>query len=220
MIVVVTALIGPAEAAPPPRPVEPGVLYVCFTDRAAPGWLCHPPPDDPDPRRAARRVKTSVHDLFPNAEWSIWLDASFDLLVSPAEIVATAAMYVADVAAFPHPDRSCVYDEAREIIRLGLAPADLVERQVATYARAGFPTDAPRSLTTTGLLVRRHSEAVACFNRQWWHEMTSHTLRDQLSVDFAAWSTGIHIRYLPGHYRDNPFARYNRERHRQGRRAA
>jgi hypothetical protein len=217
MIVVVTALIGPAESLPLAGPAEPGVSYVCVTDRAAPGWLCHRPPADADPRRAARRVKTAVHDLLPSAEWSIWLDASFDLVASPFEIVAAANG--AEIAAFAHPDRSCIHDEGREIIRLGLARSGAVERQVAAYWRAGFPTDAPGILTTTGLMVRRHSDAVARFNRQWWHEMTWHTLRDQLSVDFAAWRTGIEIAHLPGHYRDNPFVRYNRARHRERRTA-
>lgn len=213
MILVFTALIGPTESAPPAGAPGDGVRYVCFTDREAPGWECLPPIAGPA-REAARYAKT--HPL--EADWSIWMDASFDLMVSPADIVA--AVGDAEIAGFAHPDRCTVSDEAREIIKLGLAPFDLVGRQVAAYRKAGFLVDVPRQLTTTGLLVRRHSEAVARFNSRWWDEMTSHTMRDQLSVDFAAWVTGISIAHLPGHYRNNRFARYNRERHRRGRVAA
>lgn len=218
MIAVFTALIGSAESAPRPGPASPGVRYICYTDRTAPGWECRPPVAglSHDPRKAARWAKTHVHEI--DVDVSIWIDASFDLVVPPAEIIACAGG--AEIAAFGHPDRDCVRDEAREIIRCGMAPFDLVEHQVEAYRIAGFPTDTAIGLTTTGLMVRRHTEDVALFNALWWHEIAFHTARDQLSVDYAAWRAGVTIARLPGNYRENRFARYNRQRHRQGRVAA
>lgn len=211
MIVVVTALIGPAESAPPVGPAEPGVRYVCYTDREAPGWECMAPVAGL-PRYAARYAKTHVHEL--DADVTVWMDASFDLLVPPSRIVAAANDTGHNVAAFAHPDRSTMEEEAAEVMRLGLADVRAVDRQIQAYRRTAFPG---RPLTTTGLLVRRHTPAVARFNERWWHEIASRTLRDQLSIDFAAWRMGIRIGYLPGHYRANAFVRYDRERHRQGR---
>lgn len=217
-IVVATALIGPADALAPST--FPG-RYVCYTDRPVQGWECLSPPGG-YARLAARRAKMILLDDFPEAEWSIWIDASFDLLVDPHVIVAAAEATGCDVAAFRHPDRHRIKEEAREIIRGGMAPFDLVNRQIAAYHSDGFDTDVvpQAALTTTGLLVRRHTRQVAEFTAQWLHEIETHTLRDQLSVDYAAWRTGVRIGYLPGHYRENQFVVYNRQRHRKGRVAA
>lgn len=217
MIVVATALIGATESLPPPTPAD--ARFVAYTDRAAPGWeVMRPPPGYP--RLAARRAKMAVLDDFPRVDASIWIDASFDLTCDPHEIVAAAGG--ADVAAFAHPDRQRIRDEAREVIRLGLAPGDLVRRQVEAYRLAGFDSDeCPQTvLTTTGLMVRRHTPAAHAFSRRWHDEIEHWTIRDQLSVDYAAWRTGVEIAHLPGHYRENRFARYNRMRHRERRVAA
>ena len=37
-------------------------------------------------------------------------------------------------------------------------------------------------------------------------------LRDQMSVDFCGWLLDVRIGHLPGHYRDNQFVQYHRER--------
>lgn len=220
MIIVATALIGETESLPA-APRYPGGEFVAYSDRPCDGWRVVVPPEG-YARQAARRAKMAVLDDFPGAQWSIWLDASFDLLVDPVELVAAAIATGCDVAAFRHPDRSRICDEAREVIRLGLAPKDCVERQIEAYRLAGFDTEAgpQRALTTTGLLVRRHTPAVRYFTARWREEIELHTLRDQLSVDYAAWRAGMTIGYLPGHYRDNRFARYQRVRHRVGRVAA
>lgn len=216
MIVVVTALIGASGGPPPVGPQEPGVRYICITDRTdiPAGWERFPPPAATTPRLAARLAKTGVHAFFPTAEASIWMDASFDLIASPSAILAAAP---GAITAFAHPDRCRILDEAREVTRLGLAPFDLVARQIKAYDAAGFDTEAnpQRQLTTTGFMVRRHTPAVIAFNKAWRAEIEAHTLRDQLSVDYVARETGVSIDYFPGHYRDNAFVHYDRVRHRQ-----
>src|SRR5690349_2353637 len=180
MIVVVSALIGPADHLSASR--FPG-RYVCYTDRDVQGWECLPPPGG-YARLAARRAKMLTLDDFPNVAWSVWMDASFDLLVDPHVIVAAAEATGCDVVGFRHPDRHRVRDEAREIIRHHMAPKESVERQMAAYHLAGFDTDdhPQSSLTTTGLLVRRHTPAVHEFTKRWLAEIERWTVRDQLSV--------------------------------------
>lgn len=222
MIVVATALIGPTESVGRPPVVGPGVRCVCYTDRDVQVWERLAPPDG-YPRLAARRAKMRVLDDFPDAEWSIWMDAAFDMIRPPQDLVAAAIATGCDVAAFRHHDRDRLRDEAREVIRLGFAPADLVRRQVEAYRLAGFDTDEnPQTvLTTTGLLVRRHTPAVQhAFTRRWLDEIERWTIRDQLSVDYTAWRTGVEIGYLPGQYHNNAFVFHDRIRHRIGRVAA
>lgn len=219
MIIVASALIGPTESIGPAPPAPQGVRFVCYTDRRdLNGWQPLPAPAG-HPRLAARRAKMRVLDDFPGHEFSIWVDASFDLLCDPRALVREAVATGCDVVGLRHPDRRRIRDEAREVIRLGLAPKDLVTRQLEAYQLAGFDCDdAPRTvITTTGLMVRRHTQAVQAFTHRWHDELEQWTIRDQLSVDYAAWRTGVAIGYLPGHYRDNRFALYNRVRHRERR---
>lgn len=216
-IVVFTALIGPAESAPLPGPDERDVRYVCFTDRPAPGWEIRVASADfapRDPRRVARYIKTHPADLLPEHNVSIWIDASFDLVAKPSAIVAEAFGQFAQIVALRHPDRDSIDAEGAEIKRLVLAPPEDVDRQLASYRAQGFHKT---RLTTTGLVVRSNSRDVARFNARWWAEIETFTLRDQLSVDYAAWKCGLPIGYLPGNYRANEYARYRRDRHRERR---
>lgn len=213
-IVVVTALIGDSESPPPLGPIEPNVRYVCVTDRDVPGWERLPPPDD-SPRRAARRVKTSVCERFPSADASIWVDASFTLTATPSGIVAAAKATGKQIVGMRHPDRNRIRDEADVIVKIGLAQELAVRQQLATYQSMGFDTDEnpQKCLTTTGLLIRFHNFHVTKFNAAWWEEIDRFTPRDQLSIDFVAKKCGMEIGYLPGNYRDNAFAHYDRRRH-------
>jgi len=218
-ILVATALIGPTEGVGSgPRPLD--VRFICYTDREVKGWERVTPPEG-YPRLAARRAKMEVAEI-SNVDASVWIDASFDLTCDPVGLVNEALATGCDVVGLRHPDRCRIRDEAREIIRCGLAPKDLVDRQVEAYRLAGFDTDEnpQKVLTTTGLLVRRHTPAVRAFTRLWLGELERWTIRDQLSIDYTAWRARVPIGYLPGHYRDNPFARYNRKRHQLGRVAA
>lgn len=222
MIVVVTALIGAAESVVPPPRSQPGVRYVCVTDRAdVRGWERLPASNYQDPRRAARLVKTSVHEMFPGLV-TVWLDASFELLVHPKEIIEAAVLTGCSLVGFVHPDRSRICDEAEAILRSRLAPQPQVMWQLQAYQDEGFDTaETPQTvLTTTGVLVRWPTPEVIAFNRLWQRQVLTHTVRDQLSVDYCAWRTGVRIGYLPGHYRDNSYVRYDRARHCQGRRLA
>lgn len=219
-IVVFTAWFGAADQLQPPAVMNPAVRYVCMTDRTDPvaGWERHQLQPTERPRWLARWAKWNLEWLPPSTV-SIWIDASFQLLVDPVALVRAAAATTAPIAAFPHPDRTRISEEADAIIRFGLAPAAAVKRQLATYQAAGFdtPTRPQSLLTTTGVLVRWTSPDVARFNAACWEELRTHTLRDQLCVDFCARRLVLPIGYLPGHYRENRFVRYDPRTHRAGR---
>lgn len=220
-ILVYTAWFGEADTLKPAPTCGPDVRFVCFTDRAeaVQGWRMERMSAGQNPRLSARLVKMNPPT---DADVSIWMDASFELLMDPRDIVAAAVRIPSLVVAFVHPDRARMSDEAAVVSRLGLAAAHKVSAQVAMYQAAGFDTEArPQSvLTATGLLVRWSHARVTAFNARWYDEVTTHTLRDQLSVDYAAWVTGMPVGYLEGHYRDNRYVRYDRASHRKGRVAA
>ena len=203
-IIVYTAVIGPdVDRLKPVVVSRPNVQFLCFTDQpgfTVDGWtMMGVVPENVrlhGPIHCARACKIAM-PLF-GADVMIWHDSAYQLSVDPNCLAKQAET----VHALRHPWRSSPRDEGREIVRLKLAPADKVEAQVASWGEWE-----PGTLTSTGLLVRKNTEAVRRFNETWWElfQAGGHT-RDQMSVDRASYVSGVPIQYLDGHYRDNPYA--------------
>jgi GT2 family glycosyltransferase len=192
-IVVYTAIFDGYDGLQQPDAVSDDADYVCFSDAPiqAPGawhvraldyFHCNP-------RRMARFAKLHPHLYFPDHEWSLWIDGRVKLRVDPIELVRQSS---GRLTAFWHPNRTNPFDEADEVIALGLDGDDVVRRQMSRYRALGLPADAP--LHETNVLLRRHNdEVVVAHSRRWFAEMQSGSVRDQLSFDFAAWQTGLTV---------------------------
>lgn len=211
-LTVLTTVIGRTDRLRTPTSLNPEVEYVCYTDDLTlrvSGWRMVPVVVDEDPVKVSRRIKILAHEYVPPYPDVIcWMDAAFELAVDPVQI-AQRWLWTADIMALAHPDRTNFEDEGAELIRLGRAPAALIEAQIAAYHEAGYSREIQKQITSTGLSLRRNSPRVRYFHRRWWDalEAAGHT-RDQMSIDFVAWRTGIDIAYLTGHYRNNPYARW------------
>lgn len=208
MIVVYTAIFGGCDALKP-APVGAD-RAVCFTDTehpAAMGWEIERRDVGDRGRRAARVLKMSPHELFPEADASVWVDGSIAIGDWPALMADSVA---ADIACFAHPDRSNCYDEGRTVVRLKIAHQAKVMAALELYRREGFN---PTALSTTGLFFRRHSPAIAAFNEIWRAHLDTYGTNDQVHVDYCAWRAGVNVKYLRGHYRDNPYAVYDKVDH-------
>lgn len=213
MIVAYTAIFGGSDrlkAAP-----IGADRCVCFTDDpklSSNGWevVCQIPPEE-KPRRTARVLKMTPHRLFPKATASIWVDGSIAIQDWPALVRDIGG---AEIACLAHPDRSNCYDEGRMVIRLERACPSSVKDALELYALAGFR---PTALSTTGLFFRRHTDRMAAFNELWRDHLDRFGTNDQVHVDYCAWRTGIQVTHLRGHYRDNPYAAYDKADHHQRR---
>lgn len=205
-MVVYTARFGDTDDLRPPAEVDPRVRYLCFGDQPCDvkpyEWIRLPKASDA--RLAARRIKVLAdHPLLAAAHLTIWHDASYAWKVSPRRLVQDVIPRTAEVFALHHPRRYRIEDEAIAIARYGYLPLPIAEAYVAEYRVAGFQDQV---LTASGLLGRRASARTAAFNASWWTEVLRWQGRDQASIDFAAWTTGIAIAHVRGTIRDNPYA--------------
>jgi hypothetical protein len=157
-----------------------------------------------DPKLQSRQIKILAGTHLGECDVSLWHDAAFQLTCDPRLLVPTLLMD-ADLLALRHPHRDRIEDEADAIARLNYVPRDVLDRQVQTYRAEGFTQTA---ITSTGLCLRRHTAAVAAFNATWWSEVARWHYRDQMSVDYALWKSRVTVRYMTGHYRDNPYAKW------------
>lgn len=189
----------------PPVNPDGATRHVIFepVDRAGSreGWEVRPSAFPPSAARSgvrlARMHKCLPHRLFPEAEFTMWLDGVFQPLVSMSQLVEAFLSGGADLALHPHPSRDCLYREARKCVKSGKADPAEAGPQVARYSREGFPERF--GLHATGVLLARAREPrVRAFMEDWWSEVERGTQRDQVSFDYCRWKHKVTVAHLPG----------------------
>lgn len=187
-LVVYTALFGDYDDLFLPTPEQAKSCdFVVFTDQ----------PDVPPPwRRAAvcyaaanlfkqnRFYKLLPHRLFPDYEWSLYLDGNIDLRMDPVEFLDRYCRPGVDFLLFRHPRRASILEELAACIEMRKDDAELMVRQVAEYFEDGFQH--AFALTENNVLLRRHNDpALMLLSEAWWREIKSKSQRDQLSLSYV-----------------------------------
>lgn len=157
---------------------------------------------DPDPRRQAKLRKVMPERFFPEARYSLWIDGNV-ALIHPFDIRRLIDEFLggADLCIARHHARTCLYQEAAVCRARRLDLADVIDRQMTRYRREGFP--AGYGLNEAPVILRRHTDAVREFDRLWWHEICRGSRRDQLSLNYVLWKTGLPIAEFPLPIQDN-----------------
>lgn len=190
MIYVLTAIAGGFDNLRPPltNRYDPDARYICFTDNplqaACQPWEFRPLPDLGHPGRSTRAPKILPH-LFlpPDAEYSIWHDANFQLQIEPAKIVEGLRGESEVWGAHKHPGRDCIYDEAGILLRENIGTPALVEREIARYRQMEHPEH--YGLWANGFIVRKHGPLARSISETWWRLYQAGCERDQLSFPVA-----------------------------------
>ncbi len=188
MIYVYTSILnGWDNLRPPTHPAEPGVRYICFTNvpvlpKVEP-WEYRPLYFAGENCRTARVPKILPHLMLPpDAEYSIYHDGNLRLKVRPT-LAVKQLLGSHDWAAHRHPCRTCVYDEARILLKENIGTKELIEREIAFYRLTCHPENA--GLWANGFIARRHTPEVAALNERWWTLYSKGCERDQLSFPVA-----------------------------------
>ena len=173
-----------------------GCPMICFTDQPLKSkrWEIVQIPTVSAPMRVSRFVKALSHRWFPNAI-TLYLDANMTLR---EHLMALQGKYQGDFVNFRHWKRQRITDEADAIIRWRKAKPEAVMAQLRKYQAEGFDTEEnpQRELSNNGVILRRPSSADLC--EAWWREISTQTLRDQMSIDYCAWKIGHNIQRFDG----------------------
>lgn len=215
-IAYVTAICGSYDILTEDLPKDGGdveVEYCCFTDQLhwySPNWKILPACTDFNGRwdqnvRNAKRHKILIHE-YVDCDYSLWIDGHITLLKPTTELIQR---YMdgkdVEIATFKHWGRNCAYREADTCIQLGLDTIEVMQNQMIEYKAAGFPADF--GLHAGTMILRKHTEKVKEFNCLWWEEVCKHSKRDQLSLDYCIWKTGVKMgEFCP--YHGNDIMRY------------
>ncbi|KAK6133450.1 hypothetical protein DH2020_032818 [Rehmannia glutinosa] len=147
-----------------------------------------------DPRRNGKIPKLLLHRLFPNARYSMWIDAKLELVVDPFQILERFLWRKnATFAISRHYKRFDVFVEAEANKAAGKYDNSSIDFQIEFYKKEGLTPYSVDKLPITSdvpegcVIVKEHIPITNLFTCLWFNEVDRFTSRDQISF-----STGYH----------------------------
>ena len=189
---------------------RPDFDYICFTDDEtiqSDFWEIRPIPEelkDLSPVRQNRAIKIRPHLYLPDYEYSIYIDANYDLVTYPPYLNTILCVN-------GHEKRKCLYKEAEVCIAKGKDDPEIINRQIEFYRKCGVPQN--YGLWHCHYIARHHNNLTCiAMMEDWWEQVETYSFRDQISFPYVMWK----YRYSPGminySYQFNPHCNYGRER--------
>lgn len=200
-VTVYTTIIGGFDNLRRPREINPNVRYICYSDEPLPKvepWEVLPAfqPYWNDPARCVRVHKMLSHH-FTDTEYSIWIDANFELGLDPVRLVNGYLRDTGnDIAVFSHHGRQCLFDEGEHCADMNFDDPETIRNQMKRYRDDGYTRG--RGLYACGVILRKHTDLIKRFNEYWWVEVINYSKRDQISFPYIAWKAGVKIGVIPG----------------------
>jgi hypothetical protein len=197
-------------------PQMPGYEYYVVTDRPATVaagniTVVRPTIREYDTKRACLWYKTHPHILFPDAEACVWMDANIISGPEAADLLI-AHEALSEVATFHHPDRDCIYEEAKVIVDKRLDDRATVDSVLNNLRAEGFP--AHNGLFETNVMYSRSNDhGVRRFFDEWWRRIVLGSRRDQLSFTPAARRCGVTISLLDGNHSAKTSRVFSKSKH-------
>lgn len=158
-----------------------------------------------DDYHKSKFCKMMPHILFPDYDYSIWVDGNVQIVADLVPLVDRMEGETA-MATFRNPLHNCIYTEKNFLICKNAANYEQLEEQINIYRNNGFPKHF--GMREFSLIVRKHSDSLCQeLMRQWWEQVNRYTMRDQISFPYILWKNNLSIDYiqlLGDNWRDNP----------------
>ncbi|KAL5577226.1 hypothetical protein UlMin_018925 [Ulmus minor] len=137
--------------------------------------------------------KYLVHRLFPNAKFSMWIDAKLQLMVDPLLVIHSLVVKEkADMAISKHPYYVHTMEEAMATARWKKWwDVDSLRRQMETYCEHGLQPWTSSKLPSTSdvpdsaLILRKHGLESNLFSCLLFNELEAFNPRDQLAFAYV-----------------------------------
>lgn len=205
-VAVITSIYGGYDTLKEPVEQTTDAELICITDDdslTSPTWKIEPHTTGLGHPRLRAKVPKFMPWLFTDADFSIWVDGSAEIVWPTFVEQMLSALGDASMAQFRHPSRDCIYDEAEAsegLLKYELLP---LAGQVESYRILGHPEH--WGLWATGVIVRRHDDKQKELGAEWLRECNLWTYQDQLSEPFLLRRLGIDIADLPHGLVANPW---------------
>lgn len=189
------------------------IEFVIVSDRYRPvpsGWTLHVIEKKANETNIEynRKYKILVQTLFEHYDISVYIDANISVVNDISDLVSVFNDEIKSIALYKHPVRSSIYDEAEEIKKIGYDYSFNIDRQMNRYKRDRFESN---ELYEANIIFRKRNKVVFDTMKLWWHEFSCGVKRDQLSLTYCCYKTGLDIKNLGLHDARfvNKYFRYN-----------
>lgn len=149
--------------------------------------------DKMDDYHKSKFCKMFPHVLFPEYEYSIWVDGNVQIVADLLPLVDRTTDSC--MATFKNPLHDCIYTEANYVICQNNVKVKQVLDQINAYKEMGFPKKF--GMREFSIIVREHNnpECKKLMN-DWWEQVNTYTMRDQLSFPYVLWKNGKNIDFV------------------------
>ena len=138
--------------------------------------------------RKQRYVKIEAHKFLSEYDFSVYVDANtiidnklYDYIINNSE---------APITFKKHPECDCVYKELDRVVlyqKESKKNSDVIK---ARYLKEGMPFN--YGLYESNIIIRYHNnKTVIKLMDVWWNELIMNSHRDQLSLTYAIWKSGL-----------------------------
>ncbi|KAK6151638.1 hypothetical protein DH2020_014273 [Rehmannia glutinosa] len=156
--------------------------------------LKHQPYDEP--RRNGKVPKILTHRLFPQAQYSIWIDGKMELIVDPLLLLERylwRGKYTFAIA--QHKHHRNIYEEADSNKRRKRYARPLIDLHMKIYRYEGLEPWSQQKGTLSdvpegAIIIREHTALNNLFSCLWFNEVHLFTPRDQLSFGYVVYRLG------------------------------
>lgn len=207
-MVIYTAFTGDYDTLKEPEFIDENCDYICFTDNPdlkSDTWKIIQMEDSTlDNNRKAKQYKLLPHRYLKDYKYSFWLDGTFKIKGSIREYIYKYLKENSNMLCVVHTERDCIYDEYEASKIIPRYPRAVMEEQVKTYEKEGFPRK--YGLAVMGAIFRQHnSPDIIKLMEDWWDENIKFTNQDQLSFAYVAWKNDFHPSVSLIYYWDNEY---------------
>ncbi|MGH1349358.1 MAG: glycosyltransferase domain-containing protein [Methyloligellaceae bacterium] len=203
-VCVYTTLFGAYDDLSPISEQYDNIDFICFTDQdiAPNGWkvvACSPKLGNSN--LDAKYYKIHPHIHLKNYSYSLFIDANTHFAGDISDLIYNWLINQPYVM-WKHPGRSCIYDEAEAILAQFKHEPTKIIKQIARYDAEGMPKHT--GLLEASFIWREHTnKEISSFMEDWWNEITSNSNRDQLSLAYLMWKTGVKPKTFPSQVGDS-----------------
>ena len=174
------------------------IMFIDETPDNDRGWEIRVIGKSEKPVLQSREYKILSHVHLPEYDLVCYIDANQTMLQAPVEYPIR----------FYHPKRQDIFQEGAQIIKNGRFPAKDINEQLDYYKRKRYQD---QGLYLNGFSVRdNRDERISHLHDVWYEETARFTPRDQLSLPFAIYLTGIKLPDPKGPRIKESFAVVNR----------
>jgi len=197
--VIYTCVTGGYDPIITPSAVSEYFDYVFFSDRPETDgvWDVRPVGHfEEDGHFTNRWYKMHAAELFPEYEYSVWLDGNIGIRGHDFyERILALMNENVPFAGICHPDRDDIYEEAGRILANRRDSFSNLARAVSFLRRQKFPRH--WGLLEANVILRKHSDGnVAGTDLMWWDMVNRYSRRDQMSQTYCLWKRGIPVAYI------------------------